>query len=295
MSKPCPPNKAVHQHHKPGSLRFCQEEQQHVHLPPSFEDTGSEGTPVSELRGNAGGVLVGCEYSATVRDALRARGIDAISCDILPTEGDSRWHIQGCVRDAIRSRRWAGVILHIPCTKMAVCGNTTYAAGKPLHHERTEAIDWSCETVELALEYSDCVAVENPASVIFPYLRAMGADVQYIQPWQHGHPEQKKTGLALWGLPRLKPTHVVYEQMMRLPRKERERIFFMSPGKNRGLERSRFYPGFANAFATQWGVYLQSLHHPRHGGTNADRSNAGGDDLSFHSQTNSPEAQRNHG
>lgn len=44
--------------------------------------------------------------------------------------------------------------------------------------------------------------------------------------------------------------------MMKLPRKERERIHFMSPGKSRGLERSRFFPGIATAMAEQWGDHI---------------------------------------
>jgi hypothetical protein len=198
--------------------------------------------------------LIGCEYSATVRDAFLASGIPAYSCDILPTEGDPDWHLQCDIIEAIRSRSWAGIILHIPCTAMGVCGNKHYGHGKPRYGERVEAVRWSCQVVEAALESSPRVVVENPASVIFPILRdRYNADVQYIQPWQHGHPEQKKTGLALWGLPRLIETANVHEAMMALPRKERERVFFMSPSADRGKERARFYPGFAKAMVSQWG------------------------------------------
>lgn len=199
-------------------------------------------------------VLVGCEYTATVRDAFRARGIDARSCDLLPTEGDPQWHIQGDVRDAIRSRRWRLIILHVECTAMAVCGNKHYAAGKPRYPERLAAIEWSIGTWELAKTHADAVALENPASVIFPHL--VCGQVQYVQPWMFGHPEQKKTGLALHNLPRLEPTCDVYREMMALPRKERERVFFMSPSDRRGLERARFYPGIAQAMARQWGDYF---------------------------------------
>lgn len=204
-----------------------------------------------------GSALVGCEYSATVRDALRAVGIDAWSCDLLPTEGDPRWHIRGDIMAALRSRRWGLAILHIPCTAMGVCGNKHYGAGKPRHQERLDAIDWSLNVWDAACEQSDCVALENPASVIFPELRKRGADVQYVQPWQFGHPEQKKTGLALHNLPRLVPTNDVHEQMMALPRKERERVFFMSPSADRGKERARFYQGLAEAMADQWAPLLE--------------------------------------
>ncbi|MGJ3630069.1 hypothetical protein AB5I41_31645 [Sphingomonas sp. MMS24-JH45] len=72
--------------------------------------------------------------------------------------------------------------------------------------------------MDLALRAGKHVALENPASVIFPYLRDVydcGVDVQYVQPWQHGHPEQKKTGLALFDLPRLTDTDNVYDHMIR--------------------------------------------------------------------------------
>ena len=200
-------------------------------------------------------VLIGCEYSATERDAFRARGFDAFSCDLKNCDGDPRWHIKSDVRDAIRSRSWLLIILHVDCTAMGVCGNKHYGVGKPKHGERLDAIEWTIETVRLALE--------NPASVIFPILRnKFGADVQYIQPWQHGHPEQKKTGLALWNLPRLTETNNVHEYMMTLPRKERERIFFMSPSSQRGHERSRAYPGIADAMAEQWGDFIRSQVAP---------------------------------
>lgn len=200
-------------------------------------------------------VLVGCEYSATIRDAFRALGHDAWSCDLLPTEGDPSWHIEGDVAAALlQRRRWDLAILNIPCTAMGVCGNRHYGRGKPKHDERIEAIAWSLAVWDTACENADAVVVENPASVIFPILRdARGADVQYIHPWQHGHPEQKKTGLALHGVRRLEPTNDVYDTMMTLPRSERERVFFMSPGKDRGKERARFYAGIAVAMAMQWG------------------------------------------
>lgn len=202
-------------------------------------------------------VLIGCEYSATERDAFRARGIDAWSCDLKPTDGDPRWHIQGDVQEAIKSRQWDLIVLHVDCTAMGVCGNRTYGAGKPRHNERLGAINWTVRTVELALSNAASVALENPASVIFPILRRdLSAEVQYVHPWQHGHPEQKKTGLALWNLPRLAETDNVYEHMMTLPRKDRERIFFMSPSADRGHERSRAYQGIADAMASQWGGHL---------------------------------------
>lgn len=137
---------------------------------------------------------------------------------------------------------------------MGVCGNKHYGKGKPKHQERLDAVEWTMETWDLAVSHASGVALENPASVIFPLLRdERGADIQYVQPWQHGHPEQKKTGFALHNLPRLEETNNVYEQMMLLPRRERERIFFMGPSDDRGHLRSIFYSGIASAMAQQWG------------------------------------------
>lgn len=201
--------------------------------------------------------LICCEYSATVRDAFRARGIDAWSNDILDTEGDPRWHIKGDCMEAIRSQRWDLIMIHIPCTAMAVCGNSTYGAGQTKNDERLSAIEWSLSVWDAACEQSDRVALENPASVIFPVLRSQrGADVQYVQPYEFGHMEQKKTGLALHGLPRLKPTNNVKAEMMQLPKHIRERVHYMPPGKDRAKERARFYTGFADAMADQWGLGL---------------------------------------
>jgi len=198
--------------------------------------------------------LVACEYSATVRDAFRARGHDAWSCDLLPTEGDPQWHIQGDVMDAIGLHPWDLIIVHIPCTAMAVCGNKTYAEGSPEYQQRLDAIEWSLKVWDAACMMAPRVAMENPASVLFPALRdRRKALVQYIQPYGFGHLEQKKTGFGLRGLMPLRETNNVYEEMMKLPKNIRERVHYMSPGPDRAKERARFYTGFAEAMADQWG------------------------------------------
>lgn len=193
-------------------------------------------------------ILIGCEYSATVRDAFIRRGHDAWSNDIIDCEKGGH-HLKMDIMDALMVRHWDMIIIHIPCTYMAVCGNGTYANTEA----RFKAVEWSCQVWDQAKLSAKRVVMENPASVLFPVLRAKGADVQYIQPWQFGHPEQKKTGFALHNVPRLKPTNDVKEYMMTLPTKERERIWYMSPGPDRQKERARFFPGIADAMAEQWG------------------------------------------
>jgi hypothetical protein len=71
-------------------------------------------------------VLVACEYSGTVRDAFRAKGHDAWSCDLLPTDGDPEYHYQGDVFDIIGDG-WDLMIAHPPCTHLAVSGARHFA------------------------------------------------------------------------------------------------------------------------------------------------------------------------
>jgi hypothetical protein len=199
-------------------------------------------------------VLVCGEYSQTVTKAFRDLGHEAYSNDLLKTEGNPAWHLQGDMREIIWRVYWDLILLHVPCTAMAVCGNRHYANTD----ERKDAIIWTLQVWQQAKLNARSVALENPASVIFPHLRKRGADIQYIQPWEFGHPEQKKTGFALHNLPRLVGTHDVYKEMMALPVAKRERIFRMAPSADRGKERARFYSGIAEAMADQWGYFLES-------------------------------------
>ena len=66
-------------------------------------------------------VLVGCEFSGTVRRAFRAAGHDAWSYDLLPAEDDSPYHIIADVRQALDGG-WDLAIFHPPCTHLAVSG-----------------------------------------------------------------------------------------------------------------------------------------------------------------------------
>lgn len=94
------------------------------------------------------------------------------------------------------------------------------------------------------------IAIENPPGKIGTAIRK--AD-QYIQPYEFGHMETKKTGLWLKNLPKLKPTNNVHAEMMQLTLAERSRVHWMPPGPDRWKERSRTYEGIAQAMAEQWG------------------------------------------
>jgi len=175
------------------------------------------------------------EYSGAVRDAFIAQGHDAISCDLRPTEVPGP-HIQGDVFDT----DWSGydlIIAHPPCTYMAVSGNRWYAQSV----KRGQAANLIWDVWNLPVER---LCIENPVGQINKYLPSMPRP-QYIQPWQFGHGETKKTGLWKRNLPDLVPTDIVEGR--------EQRIWKMGPSPEREKERSRTYSGIASAIADQWG------------------------------------------
>ena len=145
----------------------------------------------------------------------------------------------------LHHREWDFIGLHPDCTKMAVSGNRWYGNGTERNHERQHAIAWTVLLWAMAVKSAPKVYLENPVSVIFPYLERRGAVVSYIQPWEFGHGETKKTGLALHGLEPLKPTDVVDGR--------EQKVWRMPPGPTRKADRSRTYEGIAKAMAEQWG------------------------------------------
>ena len=182
-------------------------------------------------------VLVACEFSGTVRDAFRALGHDAMSCDLLPSERPGP-HYQGDVRDVLGAG-WDLMVAHPPCTHLAVSGARWFAAKRG---EQEEALAF----VRLLLDAPiPRIALENPVSVISSRIRKPD---QTIQPWQFGHGETKATCLWLTGLPPLVPTDIVEGR--------EARVWKMGPSPERWRERSRTFPGIAAAMAAQWGAVL---------------------------------------
>lgn len=178
-------------------------------------------------------VLVACEFSGVVRRAFRARGHEAWSCDILPAEDDGE-HIQDDVLDRLEG--WDLIIAHPPCTELCVSGARWWKTKGP--EKLMAAEDFFMRFVERTTK----VCIENPIGRMSTIYRKPD---QIIQPWQFGHGEIKATCLWLEGLPLLKPTAIVEGR--------KPVIHHMSPGPNRGKERSRTYEGIAAAMAEQWG------------------------------------------
>jgi site-specific DNA-cytosine methylase len=181
-------------------------------------------------------VLVACEYSGRVRNAFRALGHDAWSCDLLESEDNSPFHIVGDVVPLLSG--WDLMIAHPPCTHLSVSGARHFAA-KRADGRQMYALDF----VKLLMGAPIArVCIENPISIISTHIRKPD---QIIQPWQFGHGETKATCLWLRNLPLLTPTDVVEGREAKVHR--------MPPGPNRWKERSRTYQGIADAMAAQWG------------------------------------------
>jgi hypothetical protein len=189
-------------------------------------------------------VLVACEFSGIVRDAFTARGHDAMSCDLLPSESPGPHH-QGSVLEVILGG-WDLMIAHPPCTYLANSGVRWLYGGKGTERDedrwrQMRLAAWFFEELLYAPAIPR-VAVENP---IMHRHAELPKPTQIVQPWMFGHGETKATGLWLRGLSPLVPSDVVAG---RAPR-----VHHASPGPDRWKERSRTLPGIAAAMAAQWG------------------------------------------
>lgn len=180
-------------------------------------------------------VLVACEYSGAVRDAFIARGHDAVSCDILPTEKPGP-HIQGDVSEVL-NQGWDMMVAFPPCTHLAVSGARWFKE-KRADGRQQKALDFVRMLMNAPIER---IAIENPVSIISSNIRKPD---QTIQPWQFGHGETKRTCLWLKNLPKLTPTDIVEGR--------EQRIWKMPPSPDRWKERSKTFQGIANAMAEQW-------------------------------------------
>ncbi|WP_024586040.1 hypothetical protein [Aliihoeflea sp. 2WW] len=195
-------------------------------------------------------VLVACEFSGIVRCAFASRGHDAWSCDLLPAEDRSNKHITGDVRDILDDGWDLLVVAHPPCTRLCNSGVRWLSAppaGKTLDQMWRELDEGAALFSDLWNAPIERIAVENPVMHRHAKerIRNYQEPAQSVQPWQFGHGEVKRTCLWLKNLPALVPTNIVEG---RTPR-----VHHMSPGPNRWKERSRFFPGIAEAMADQWG------------------------------------------
>lgn len=194
-------------------------------------------------------ILIACEFSGIVRDAFRARGHDAWSCDLLPSESEQGPHFQGNVQEIIHEK-WDILIAHPPCT---------YLANSGVQHLHKDATRWEKlrEAREFFLELLNAPipkrAIENPVPHCYAKLPKY---TQIIHPWQFGHEVQKKTCLWLRDLPPLVPSKIVGKGE-RYFRKDGtsngSKWYQLPPSGERWKHRSRTFQGIADAMAAQWG------------------------------------------
>lgn len=226
----------------------------------------------AESRARASGwrlsrILIACEYSGLVRDAFEARGHDAMSCDLLPSEQAGK-HYQGDWRD-VAGDGWHMMIAHPPCTYLTTSAEWAYVdkptrrtkpatlIGAERRAARVEAVEFFADLLNFQDIPQRCL--ENPKGVISSRIRKPN---QYVQPYQYGHDISKTTGLWLEGLPDLIPDAADYvaPRVIEYKGKPANRWGNQSPcgadrtgpSKTRGHKRSRFFEGIAAAMAEQW-------------------------------------------
>ena len=213
-------------------------------------------------------VLIACESSGTVREAFRKKGHDAWSCDLLPADDGSTFHIQGDALEAIK-QEWDLIIAHPPCTFLCGSGihwlqerqkNTEEEQQKEKERVAKRKIDteWST-TFFMAFTKLECKwCIENPIGIMSRLYRKPN---QIIQPYNFGHDASKRTCLWLNDLDSLNTTQYVNPRHVNYNGKMRNRWSNQTdsgqnklpPSNDRWKLRSKTYEGIAMAMADQWG------------------------------------------
>lgn len=189
-------------------------------------------------------VLVACEFSGVVRDAFRARGHDAWSCDLLPCEGDPTYHIQDDVLKVLADG-WDLMVAHPPCTYLS------FAAAIPWDQEpratlAREAMDFVDKLWSAPVQR---IAIENPPGRLSSRWRPAS---QRIQPWHFGERWSKPTCLWLRNLPPLMATAIVPGARSW----HRHHLWATHDRKSRAAAVATTFQGIADAMADQWGALL---------------------------------------
>lgn len=193
-------------------------------------------------------ILVACEYSGTVRDAFAAKGWEACSCDLLPSDKPGN-HYQGDVCDLL-SQHWDLMVAHPPCTYLSVSGIHWTARGLRDSKLTEDALIFVRLLMDAPIHR---IAIENPVSVISSRIRKPD---QIIHPWQFGHDASKATCLWLKNLPALKPIAIVEPRIVDGKKRWSNQTDGgqnkLPPRKDRWKIRSTTYQGIADAMAEQW-------------------------------------------
>jgi hypothetical protein len=192
-------------------------------------------------------VLIGCEFSGRTRDAFKALGHEAYSCDLEASETGGN-HIHGDLLEIMNDGSWDLGIMHPPCTHLTVSGARWFKEKRADGRQQ--------KGIEFFMAVANCkipkLAIENPVGIMSTLWRKPD---QIIQPYQFGDSFQKTTCLWLKNLPKLVPTNIVDrgEQVTLKSGKVMAKWSAFAPVKDRVKIRNRTFPGIAAAFADQWG------------------------------------------
>lgn len=194
-------------------------------------------------------VLVACEYSGRVREAFRRLGHDAWSCDLLPSDDNSPYHIRGDVLEVLADG-WDLMIAHPPCTYLTNAGVTWLTRQTGRKKLMVDGAEFFKKLLNAPIPK---IAVENPIMHKYAVEIIGRRQDQVVQPWMFGHRERKATCLWLKNLPKLQPTNDVKTEMLKLPKNKQQRLHYLPPSKDRWKIRSTTFQGIADAMAEQWG------------------------------------------
>lgn len=210
-------------------------------------------------------IFIGMETSGRTREAMRKRGHEAVSCDLLPAADGSRHHIIGDVMDVVLDYKPDIAIFHPTCTRMAHSGVQhlflDFEQGVR-DEERWSMMEEDAHAFRRLLELPlPKIAVENPKMHGYALAIVGRRPDQIVHPYWFGDDASKQTGLWLKGLPRLVPTAMVAPRMVggrpRWGNQTDSGQNNVSNTKNRWSERSVTFPGVAHAFASQWTPQLK--------------------------------------
>lgn len=202
-------------------------------------------------------VLVACEYSGVVRDAFLKQGVDAMSCDLLPSESNNGNHYIGDARE-ILNLGWDLMIAHPPCQYLSYAGNRHWFE-KDRARKRLEALDFFLTLWEAPIER---ICIENPLGVAQSVIAKYS---QIIEPYYFGDNARKRTCLWLKNLPPLvwQKQNTLFESATALPPPKPIRyepsgrachFVEVTCGRDRAKKRAKTFRGIAEAMAKQWGT-----------------------------------------